>query len=78
MKRIIKSINYNWFTSNENGEEFTNRNVGSEYYGRLTVSKIEEHNPMGEGDRWFYDIYYSDGSVERVFNPNQVFYYPIN
>lgn len=72
-KSVIKGINFNWFASAENGEEFTNRTVGI-VYGQLKVDKIVEHSAAGEGDKWYYDIHYSDGSKERVFNPNSVFF----
>lgn len=67
----ITGINYNWYATPENGEEFTNRTVGVRY-GNVTCDNIKEHSAAGNGDRWFYDISYSDGSIERIFNPNQV------
>jgi hypothetical protein len=70
---MIKAINYNWYASVENGEEFTNRTVGL-VYGNLKCDKIEQHAAAGEGDKWYYDIHYSDGTKERIFNPNQVFF----
>ncbi len=72
----IESIIYNWFTSNENGEEFTMKKVGIQY-SRGICTKIEEHKPQGEGDRFYYDVYYQDGtreSAERIFNINSVIY----
>lgn len=71
MKTIIVSINYNWYSTNENGEEFTNRTVGHQY-GESTCTEIKEHSAYGEGDKWYYDIHYSDGTFQRIFNPNQV------
>lgn len=41
------------------------------------VEDIQEHAAAGEGDRWFYDVYYDDGSVLRTFNPYSVVYEPI-
>jgi hypothetical protein len=70
---MIKSINYNWFFSPKDGEEFTNRTVGL-IYGKAKCDKITQHCAVGEGDKWFYDIFYSDGTVERIFNPNEVFF----
>ena len=70
----ITGITYNWYYSPcENSEGFTHRSVGSEYNG-LKVDYIKEHAAMGEGDKWFYDIIYSDKSIERIFNPNAVFF----
>lgn len=69
---MIQGINYNWFATPD-GESFTSRGVGFMYHG-LKCVKISEHKPAGEGDKWYYDIHYSDGSIERVFNPNAVFF----
>ena len=41
------------------------------------VEDIQEHTAAGEGDKWFYDVYYDDGSVLRTFNPHSVVYNPI-
>jgi hypothetical protein len=27
----------------------------------------------GEGDKWYYDVIYTNGTEMRVFNPNTVF-----
>ena len=64
---MIESINYNWYTSEKNGEEFTNRTVGCMYDGNMCI-KIEEYLSRA------YDIHYSDGSKSRVFNPNEVLF----
>ncbi len=66
-KKIIK-INFNWFYT-EDGEGYEEHTVG-EY----NVLSIEEHEPRGEGDKWFYDITFVDGHKERIFNPNKVVY----
>ena len=31
------------------------------------IVKIEEHQPQGEGDQWFYDVFRTDGTIERLF-----------
>ncbi len=38
------------------------------------VKEIIEHPAAGEGDKWFYDIFYFDGTIKRVFNPIVVDY----
>ena len=73
-KREITGLNFNWYTTPENGEEFTSVTVGNVYQNGVAVTEIIEHNAAGEGDKWFYDINYSDGTTTRVFNPNAVFY----
>lgn len=72
--RTINCINYNWFFStNESSTGFESRQVGI-LYGNVRCVNIEEHPAAGEGDKWYYDIYYSDGNKVRVFNPNEVFF----
>ena len=70
---MIIGINYNWFAVDANGEQFTNRMIGTTYNGR-ECTEIKEHAAAGEGDKWYYDIVYADGFTQRVFNPNQVFF----
>ena len=36
------------------------------------VLKILEHRSEHAGDRWYYDVYYTNGYVKRTFNPNEV------
>lgn len=38
--------------------------------------EIHEHQPRGEGDRYYYDVVYSDGSVARLFEFSEVVYIP--
>ena len=64
MVQIIERIHYNW---REKGYSF--REVGKE-----GVLSIIEHPAIGEGDRWFYDVHFESGAMERIFNPNHVFY----
>ena len=66
---MIKSIIFDWAYTNENGIEYLDYVIGER-----SVIKIEEHRPDGEGDKWFYDIYFENGAVERIFNINSVIY----
>jgi hypothetical protein len=72
----IESIVYNWYATTENGEERGTITVGKTY-NELICKKIVEHLPMGEGDKLRYDVYFSDGSIDRIFNPNYVSIKPI-
>lgn len=38
------------------------------YHVGKDVLSIIEHAAQGEGDRWYYDVEFSDGHKERVFN----------
>ena len=71
-KMNIKGINYNWFATPENGEEFSSWFIGMNYRNDISVIKIKEHRAEGEGDKWYYDVFLSDGTMERIFNPNVV------
>lgn len=66
-------------TNVESSCEFDNYTVGSTYSNgddqpRKECIRIEEHLPMGEGDKLFYDVFFSGASMIREFNPNEVFY----
>jgi hypothetical protein len=43
--------------------------------GQNGVVKIEEHRARGEGDRWYYDVYYKSGRVLRLFNIDEVCFF---
>jgi hypothetical protein len=53
---------------------YTNDGDSYEVYmpGVNDVTEILEHEPQGEGDRWFYDVYYGPDKFKRIFNPNSV------
>ena len=40
--------------------------------GEQSVTKIVEHRPAGEGDKWYYDVHIESGVIHRVFNPLSV------
>ena len=42
--------------------------------GVYGVNKIEEHAAQGEGDRWYYDVYYEGGKITRHFTFKSVTY----
>ena len=62
----IIELTANWFYTND-GEEYVSYVVGE-----MGVTKIIEHYPRGEGDRWFYDVRFDNGRTMRIFNPNSV------
>lgn len=63
------TVRYNWFFSNETGEEFKEACTGVG-----GVIRIVEHAAAGEGDKWFYDVLFENDRVQRIFNPHEVFY----
>ena len=50
--------------------EDDNGNPQTRVVGEL-VEKITCHPAQGEGDKWFYEIYYKDGRIETIFNPRR-------
>lgn len=42
--------------------------------GHGDVEKIEEHPAAGEGDRWYYDVFFKGGKMVRHFNPKNVLF----
>lgn len=82
MEKTIIRIHFDWFYT-PNGEEVNTKEIGKTYgfkdgHGTIqrVVSSIEEHRAAGEGDKWYYDIHYTDGFMQRTFNPNQVDFQP--
>ena len=62
--KIVQLVT-NWFAIPEHGEDYETYDLGKD-----GIVKITEHASCGEGDRWFYDIYYDDDRKKRIFNPN--------
>lgn len=83
---LVKEIAYDWFYSAENGEEVCRAMVGDIYCypthsggwhempmpEAYKADKIVYHEPRGEGDRHYADIYKPDGTVIRTFNLSSV------
>lgn len=36
--------------------------------GQRSITKMEYHYPMGEGDKHFIDVYFQNGTMERFFD----------
>jgi hypothetical protein len=74
MTQIIAEIVYNYTPAmctqfQGIGETFTHNIVGVN-----GCIEIEEHPAKGEGDKWYYDIHFENGTVVRTFNPNRVIF----
>lgn len=35
--------------------------------GQNLLNKIEEHQAQGEGDKWYYELFYEDGTTVKIF-----------
>lgn len=71
-KLIPEIIRFNYYPGSLDGhypERYEEHIVGQK-----GVVEIREHAAQGDGDRWYWDVYYDCNSVERIFNPHQVFY----
>lgn len=50
--------------------------TGIEHIGAIQAERIEQHVAQGEGDKWYYDVFFEDGSYYRCFNPVGVRFRP--
>jgi len=64
---ITRLVVINWVQDGKT--EFGEYNVGSR-----GVIKIEEHTPQVEVDKWYYNIYFKDGTMLREFKPVTVIF----
>ena len=74
IKRKVKEIKFNWLYTYEDGERYSQYKVGEECAGKM-VRRIEEYALDTKKSLWFYDVYFDDGTTERIFNANTVNYY---
>ena len=65
-----------WFEpciTNEAGEEYRVAEIGEVFQDTIVIDIIE-HRAAGEGDKWYYDIYFKNGTSIRTFAPYRVNY----
>ena len=67
MKKIVSA--YKEWTQDD-PEEFEPGMVKGEY----TIMGIKYHEAKGAGDAHYIDIIMDDGSVRRIFNPDEVIF----
>lgn len=48
--------------------------VGQIIFDSIFITSIEYHEPLGDGDRHYADIYYSDDTIVRHFNIDSVYW----
>ena len=61
--KVVDNITY---------DRFSVSNYGFAIVGQKGVIKIEYHEPVGNGDCHYCDIYFEGGTISRVFNLNEV------
>ena len=73
----VKELYFNW---HQNGSVQSKDGAGEDWErvekGKHGVETIKEHLPKGEGDRLYYDVIINGKISMRIFNPNQVIYFP--
>ena len=69
----IDRIYYNWHQG-DMCEEYSYYEVGVMAPNGKTPVEIIEHQCGVEGDKWCYDVYFEDGAINRLFNPNEVIF----
>lgn len=65
----ISRLVFNWYTDAQGFECSREVMVGED-----NCVDIVEYIPKNGDLRWHYDIYFSNGDVERTFNPNRIEY----
>ena len=73
--KIIIELNYNYKQAVSDGKEMFGEDWDIAEVGKKDVIRIDEHPAYGEGDKWYYDIFYKDGKIVRTFNPCRVVYH---
>ncbi len=73
MKKVIK-VQYNYRQAVCDGSEVWPEDWDQANLEDEDVLNINEHLPMGEGDRYYCDIEYQNGETHRVFNMNKIVY----
>jgi len=77
-KKISKIV-FNWHTGEFGASSETyviNMEVKKTLPGekKHNILRMEEHEPRGEGDKYWIDVFFDDKSEERIFNINRIEY----
>ena len=69
----IDRIYYNWHQG-DMCEEYYCYRIGMKAPNGKTPVKIVEHTPTDIGLKWYYNVYFEDGAMSRLFNPRMKLY----
>lgn len=72
MSKITK-LHYNYRPAASDGRDIYDEDYDVAEIGKRNVTNITEHLPEFNGDRLWYDIYYTD-TIVRTYNPCEVHY----
>lgn len=67
-QREVTKITHNWFYTEDGESEYTYE------VGEKNVKYIVEHPAQGEGDRYFFEVWFEDETMIAIFNPNLVWF----
>ena len=74
----VTDITWNWSPACMEGTEYSMECYTDSYESASmcddNVLYILEYTPSIEGDKFYYDIYFTNKDVLRIFNPNTVTY----
>ena len=65
-------MNKKVLTVTKNGTLFMVGQIKEVGFSSVSITSIEYHEPLGDGDRHYVDIYYSDGPIVSRFNIDSV------
>lgn len=79
MAMVITRIEFNW---HQNGSIQDSSGCGEEYYvyekGKKGVITIHEYEPTNGNQVHYFTVNFEGGSMEKIFNPNRVYYKEFN
>jgi len=65
MKKLM-SVDYNWFYSQEVGEEYSNYSLSGD-----TINLVY-HSPSKNDNQHYVDVTFKSGKIKRIFNINKL------
>ena len=72
----MKTISKLWYNWHQCGSVHDRDGAGENYevatVGKNGIIKITGHEAQGEGDKFFYTVFFNDGRELQIFNPNSV------
>lgn len=79
MAMVITRIEFNW---HQKGSIQDSLGCGEDYYvhekGKKGVLTIHEYEPANRNQVHYFIVNFEDGSMEKIFNPNRVYYKEFN
>lgn len=63
----VESVKYDWFYSNEVGEEYKEYNVGKDNVNRIGYVKASSNE-----DKSYCDVIFNDETIHRIYNINSM------